>query len=242
LLRRGCIKRSHSTLDLLNKDSLECLKQGRALLPNRQNLQCVTNFKDRYGSCPNGCARLLVEPFDNTPVSWVPHERRENVGNKGRPGELRDRMIAGIVLASHAKRATRNTSHFEDLSVPVVNPWSSSTVDSRAERRAVALGAPRMFAVSDLSRDSQRVTSTFNHMEEHGRHCKSLEVRHRQHYCVSQCGQSLTALLYFDEGERGAVVGPGNKISISFIPLEELQRENVTETIQGVDHGKSRRH
>ena len=40
-----------------------------------------------------------------------------------RPGELRDTMIAGIVLASHATLATRNTSHFEDLSVPVVNPW-----------------------------------------------------------------------------------------------------------------------
>ena len=45
--------------------------------------------------------------------------------NKGLPGELRDTMIAGIVLASHAKLATRNTSHFEDLSVPVVNPWLS---------------------------------------------------------------------------------------------------------------------
>jgi predicted nucleic acid-binding protein len=44
---------------------------------------------------------------------------------KGRPGELRDTMIAGIVLASHATLATRNTSHFEDLSVPVVNPWLS---------------------------------------------------------------------------------------------------------------------
>jgi predicted nucleic acid-binding protein len=44
---------------------------------------------------------------------------------KGRPGELRDTMIAGIVLASHAKLATRNASHFEDLSVPVVNPWLS---------------------------------------------------------------------------------------------------------------------
>lgn len=44
---------------------------------------------------------------------------------KGRPGELRDTMIAGIVLASHARLATRNTSHFEDLSVPIVNPWSS---------------------------------------------------------------------------------------------------------------------
>jgi toxin FitB len=43
----------------------------------------------------------------------------------GRPGELRDTMIAGIVLASHATLATRDTSHFEDLSVPVVNPWLS---------------------------------------------------------------------------------------------------------------------
>jgi len=42
---------------------------------------------------------------------------------KGRPGELRDTMIAGIVLARHATLATRNTGHFEDLAVAVVNPW-----------------------------------------------------------------------------------------------------------------------
>jgi toxin FitB len=41
----------------------------------------------------------------------------------GRPGELRDTMIAGIVLANHATLATRNVRHFTDLSVPVVNPW-----------------------------------------------------------------------------------------------------------------------
>jgi toxin FitB len=45
---------------------------------------------------------------------------------KGRPGDLRDTMIAGIVLASQATLATRNTSHFEDLSVPVVNPWTGA--------------------------------------------------------------------------------------------------------------------
>jgi hypothetical protein len=44
---------------------------------------------------------------------------------KGRPGELRDTMIAGIVLACHATLATRNIAHFEDLSVPVVNPWAT---------------------------------------------------------------------------------------------------------------------
>ncbi len=41
----------------------------------------------------------------------------------GRPGELHDTMIADIVLANHATLATRNTRHFADLSVPVVNPW-----------------------------------------------------------------------------------------------------------------------
>ena len=44
---------------------------------------------------------------------------------RGRPGDLRDTMIAGVVLASRATLATRNTSHFDDLSVPVINPWVS---------------------------------------------------------------------------------------------------------------------
>jgi toxin FitB len=43
----------------------------------------------------------------------------------GRPAELRDTMIAGIAIANHATIATRNIPHFHDLSVPVINPWSS---------------------------------------------------------------------------------------------------------------------
>jgi predicted nucleic acid-binding protein len=43
---------------------------------------------------------------------------------KGRPGDLRDTMIAGIVLARHAALATRNTAHFDDLSDALINPWS----------------------------------------------------------------------------------------------------------------------
>ncbi len=42
---------------------------------------------------------------------------------QGRPVELRDTMIAGIVLAHHATLATRNVSHFADISAKVVNPW-----------------------------------------------------------------------------------------------------------------------
>jgi len=43
----------------------------------------------------------------------------------GRTGELRDTMIAGIVLASHAKLATRNVKHFEDIASSVIDPWNS---------------------------------------------------------------------------------------------------------------------
>ena len=44
---------------------------------------------------------------------------------KGRPGDLRDTMIAGIVLAQHAALATRNVVHFEDTRIPLINPWTA---------------------------------------------------------------------------------------------------------------------
>ncbi len=44
---------------------------------------------------------------------------------KGHPGDLRDTMIAGIVVAQHATLATRNTAHFEDIPVPLIDPWNS---------------------------------------------------------------------------------------------------------------------
>lgn len=44
---------------------------------------------------------------------------------KGRARDLRDTMIAGVVLARQARLATRNRSHFEDMSVPLLDPWSA---------------------------------------------------------------------------------------------------------------------
>jgi predicted nucleic acid-binding protein len=41
----------------------------------------------------------------------------------GRVGELRDTMIAGIVLSRNASLATRNVAHFSDISAPIINPW-----------------------------------------------------------------------------------------------------------------------
>jgi len=41
----------------------------------------------------------------------------------GRVREFRDTMIAGIALAQRATLAKRNVRHFDDLSVPIVDPW-----------------------------------------------------------------------------------------------------------------------
>ena len=41
----------------------------------------------------------------------------------GRPADMRDTQIAGIALARRATLATRNVRHFQDLSVPLVDPW-----------------------------------------------------------------------------------------------------------------------
>jgi predicted nucleic acid-binding protein len=44
---------------------------------------------------------------------------------KGRVVELRDTMIAGIVLANRASLATRNVAHFADISANIINPWNA---------------------------------------------------------------------------------------------------------------------
>lgn len=43
----------------------------------------------------------------------------------GKPGDLRDSMIAGIALARRAALATRNVKHFDDARLALVNPWEA---------------------------------------------------------------------------------------------------------------------
>jgi hypothetical protein len=44
---------------------------------------------------------------------------------QGRLRELRDTMIAGIVLARHATLVTRNISRFDDVPATLINPWDA---------------------------------------------------------------------------------------------------------------------
>ncbi|MGH9858449.1 MAG: type II toxin-antitoxin system VapC family toxin [Candidatus Acidiferrales bacterium] len=64
-----------------------------------------------------------IAPFDTEAASQA-GELMAFRQQQGRPGDVRDTLIAGIVLARAATLATRNTRHFEDLTVSVVNPWS----------------------------------------------------------------------------------------------------------------------
>jgi toxin FitB len=65
-----------------------------------------------------------IVPFDTeaaTAAAILMAERQR----AGRPGDMRDTMIAGIVIASHATLATHNVRHFSDLPVPVIDPWQN---------------------------------------------------------------------------------------------------------------------
>ncbi len=65
-----------------------------------------------------------VVPFDRESASQTADLMASRQKN-GRTGDLRDSMIAGIVLARRASLATRNVIHFADISATVVNPWNA---------------------------------------------------------------------------------------------------------------------
>lgn len=66
-----------------------------------------------------------VLPFDPAAAAQAAElaARRQQAG---RPIDMRDTFIAGIALTHKASIATRNTRHFADLSVTVVNPWDTT--------------------------------------------------------------------------------------------------------------------
>lgn len=64
-----------------------------------------------------------VLPFDKAAAQAagrIGAERRR----AGRPIEIRDVQIAGIVSARKATLATRNTRHFEGAGLTLIDPWS----------------------------------------------------------------------------------------------------------------------
>lgn len=92
---------------------------GLALLPKGRRRQ----------SLEESFARLLEEDLENRVLDFdaaaaaaaaiLAAERQK----AGRSVDMRDTQIAGIATARRATLATRNVKHFQNLKVPVVDPW-----------------------------------------------------------------------------------------------------------------------
>jgi toxin FitB len=64
-----------------------------------------------------------VLPFDQataTVAAGIAAKQRRS----GQPVEIRDVQIAGITMARNAALATRNTRHFQEIGLPLIDPWS----------------------------------------------------------------------------------------------------------------------
>jgi hypothetical protein len=94
---------------------LELLAQGR----RRRQLE------DQF-------ARALNEDFEGRILPFEQDAAREaaliaaHQRQAGRSIEIRDAQIAGIVTARRATLATRNTRHFADLGITLVDPWAAA--------------------------------------------------------------------------------------------------------------------
>jgi predicted nucleic acid-binding protein len=102
----------------------------------------VTLFEARFGlallsqgrrrrALETAFARLLEEDLQNRILDFDSGAATQAAGlaaarqRAGRPVDLRDTQIAGIALARRASLATRNLRHFQDLEVPVIDPWEA---------------------------------------------------------------------------------------------------------------------
>src|ERR1700704_3263185 len=95
------------------------IASGIAMLPNGRKRDRLRSEFDRFIEAD---IERRILPFNESAAeaaAMLVGTRRRG----GRLGELRDTMIAGIAVAHRATLATRNTRHFDDLPVPVVNPW-----------------------------------------------------------------------------------------------------------------------
>src|SRR4051812_36113420 len=90
------------------------------LSQSRRRSELEEGFRRAFGQMFAG--RLLsfdLDAADKAAVLAADRVRR------GEIVEMRDTMIAGIVMTQGAEFATRNIRHFRDLDVTLTNPWSA---------------------------------------------------------------------------------------------------------------------
>lgn len=94
---------------------------GLALLPKGRRRQTLETAFDR----------LLEDDLENRVLDFDRAAAASSAAlaairqRAGRPVDIRDTLIAGITQSRRATLATRNLRHFDDLTVPVINPWAA---------------------------------------------------------------------------------------------------------------------
>ena len=103
----------------LNSITLFEARYGLALLASGQGRSLL---QERFEALLQDDLQNRVLPFDANAALRAAQLAADRKA-RGSRVDMRDTSIAGIALARRATLATRNVRHFDDLSVPVVNPW-----------------------------------------------------------------------------------------------------------------------
>ena len=103
----------------LNSITLFEARYGLALLASGQPRSLL---QERFEALLQDDLQNRVLPFDANAALQAAQLAADRKA-RGCPVDMRDTFIAGIARARRATLATRNVRHFDDLSVPVVNPW-----------------------------------------------------------------------------------------------------------------------
>ena len=103
----------------LNSITLFEARYGLALLASGQRRSLL---QERFEALLQDDLQNRVLPFDANAALQAAQLAADRKA-RGCPVDMRDTFIAGIARARRAALATRNVRHFDDLSVPVVNPW-----------------------------------------------------------------------------------------------------------------------
>jgi predicted nucleic acid-binding protein len=93
---------------------------GLALLPSGRRRQALESAFDHLLKEDLEERVLDFDSAAATAAAALAAQRQKS----GRPVDMRDTQIAGIVLARRATLATRNVRHFADLKISMVDPWA----------------------------------------------------------------------------------------------------------------------
>jgi predicted nucleic acid-binding protein len=94
---------------------------GLEVLPAGERKAALQNA---FGQVINEDLRGRVLDFD-AGAALAAGEIAAKLRALGRPVDMRDAHIAGIIAARRATLATRNVRHFVDAGIPVMDPWNS---------------------------------------------------------------------------------------------------------------------